>query len=105
MRTEITPPNSPSRDVDVIIRTLNESELIGRCLETLQRQQGNFNLDVVVVDSGSTDTTIEIARSFKMSSPRKAPNEFDYSKALNVGIGAAAGELVEASPCTRHPGR
>ena len=94
MRTEITPPNSPRRDVDVIIRTLNESELIGRCLETLQRQQGNFNLDVVVVDSGSTDSTIEIARSFGCRVLELPPGEFDYSKALNVGIGAAAGELV-----------
>ena len=32
--------------VGVVIRTLNESELIGRCLETLAAQHGNFELDV-----------------------------------------------------------
>ena len=49
--------------VGVVIRTLDESELIGRCLETLALQRGNFELDVLVVDSGSTDATLEIARS------------------------------------------
>ena len=48
--------------IGVVIRTLNESELIGRCLETLRGQQGGFELDVLVVDSGSTDSTLEIAR-------------------------------------------
>ena len=50
------------RTVGVVIRTLNESELIGRCLETLGAQRGEFDLDVLVVDSGSTDATVEIAQ-------------------------------------------
>ena len=49
--------------VGVVIRTLNEAELIGTCLETLRRQRTRFELDVLVVDSGSTDATLEIARS------------------------------------------
>ena len=49
--------------VGVVIRTLNESELIGRCVETLQRQQPGFDLDILVVDSGSTDDTVAIAEA------------------------------------------
>lgn len=80
--------------VGVVIRTLNESALLGRCLETLAGQQGGFDLDVVVVDSGSTDDTTEIARAAGARVIDLEPSAFDYSKALNVGIDAVEGELV-----------
>jgi rhamnosyltransferase len=80
--------------VGVVIRTLNEGELIGRCFETLARQSGPLALDVVVVDSGSTDSTVEIARSHGARVVELPPGEFDYSKALNLGIENVAGELV-----------
>jgi rhamnosyltransferase len=80
--------------IGVVIRTLDESELIGRCLETLERQRGPFALDILVVDSGSTDGTLEIARSHGARIFELPPGEFDYSKALNVGIERVSGELV-----------
>jgi glycosyltransferase involved in cell wall biosynthesis len=86
-----------SRDrttVGVVIRTLDESEFLGRCLEALQRQRGSFNLDVLVVDSGSTDGTIEIARSHDARVVELPPGEFDYSKSLNLGIANVSGEIV-----------
>jgi glycosyltransferase involved in cell wall biosynthesis len=85
---------SPGTSVGVVIRTLNESEFIGRCLETLQRQRGGFDLDVLVVDSGSTDSTIEIAQAHGARVFNLAPGDFDYSTALNVGIEQTEGDLV-----------
>jgi rhamnosyltransferase len=80
--------------VDVVIRTLNESALLGRCLETLDRQRGGHDLDIVVVDSGSTDGTLEIARAQGVRIVEIQPEDFDYSTALNVGLEAGGGELV-----------
>ena len=80
--------------VGVVIRTLNESELIGRCLETLAVQRGDFNLDVLVVDSGSTDETVEIARRHGARIVELPPGEFDYSRSLNLGIEEVRGDLV-----------
>jgi rhamnosyltransferase len=80
--------------VGVLIRTLNESELIGRCLETLHAQRSSADLDVLVLDSGSTDATVEIARSHGARIVNLPPSDFDYSKALNVGIAELRGELV-----------
>jgi len=80
--------------VGVVIRTLNESELIGDCIEALRRQGGSIDLDVLVVDSGSTDSTLEIARANGARIVELSPDEFDYSKALNVGIGEVNGDLV-----------
>jgi glycosyltransferase involved in cell wall biosynthesis len=80
--------------IGIVIRTLDESELIGRCLDTLARQRGGFALDVLVVDSGSTDGTVEIAQSYGHRVLNLDPGEFDYSKALNVGIAEVDGEFV-----------
>jgi glycosyltransferase involved in cell wall biosynthesis len=80
--------------IGVVIRTLNESELIARCLETLAAQRGGFDLDVVVVDSGSTDSTLEIARAHGVRIVELPPGDFDYSRALNLGIEAVGGDLV-----------
>jgi rhamnosyltransferase len=78
--------------VGVVIRTLNESALIGRCLETLSRQ--GFDLDVLVVDSGSTDDTVAIAEAHGARLLHIRPDDFDYSKALNAGIEEVRGELI-----------
>jgi rhamnosyltransferase len=80
--------------VGVVIRTLNERELIGRCVETLQRQQPGFDLDILVVDSGSTDDTVAIAEAGGARVLHMRPDDFDYSKALNVGIEEVRGDLL-----------
>jgi rhamnosyltransferase len=80
--------------VGVVIRSLDESELIGRCLETLAAQRGNFDLDILVVDSGSTDATVEIARAHGARILELSPGDFDYSRSLNVGIEEVRGDLV-----------
>jgi rhamnosyltransferase len=80
--------------VGVVIRTLNESELIGRCLETLASQRTEHELDVLVLDSGSTDDTIAIARAHGARIYEMAPEDFDYSKSLNVGIAEVSGDLI-----------
>lgn len=83
-----------SPTLGVVIRTLNEEELLGRCLDKLHAQRGPFELDIVVVDSGSTDGTVAIATEKNARVVHLPPGEFDYSKALNVGIGQAAGDIV-----------
>lgn len=80
--------------VGVVIRTLNESEHIARCIQTLRQQHGGFELDVVVVDSGSTDGTVELGRANGARIVELSPDEFDYSKALNLGIESVRGDLV-----------
>jgi rhamnosyltransferase len=87
-------PDSRATTVGVVIRTLDESELIATCLEVLQAQRSGHELDVVVVDSGSTDATVDIAESCGVRVIHVPPDKFDYSRALNVGIEALRGELL-----------
>jgi len=80
--------------IGVVIRTLNEAEHIGTCLETLARQAPGFVLDVLVVDSGSNDDTIAIARGHGARVHEISPEDFDYSTAINVGIERVEGDLI-----------
>lgn len=80
--------------IGVVIRTLNEAELLGTCLETLAQQQSPYELDVLVVDSGSTDATLDIARAHGARIYEIAPEDFDYSRALNLGLERVEGDLI-----------
>ena len=94
------------QQASVVIRTLNEEASLGRLLDELAAQIGGPKLDVLVVDSGSTDATVAIARS-KGARVIEIPAEsFHYSRALNLGIENTQGELVvilsaHSIPCTR----
>lgn len=86
-----------SKDVSVsyVIRTYNEAEFIGRLLETLRAQKApGVETEVIVVDSGSTDKTVEILEGWPVRLLKIKKSEFNYGKALNLGIRAAKGELI-----------
>ena len=49
--------------LSIVIPALNEAECLPKLLEDLSRQQ-NIQLDIVVVDGGSTDQTVTICKNF-----------------------------------------
>jgi rSAM/selenodomain-associated transferase 2 len=51
-----------SKEVSIIIPTLNEEEVIERCLETVVNIPG---IEVIISDGGSTDKTVEIAGGYR----------------------------------------
>ena len=50
-----------SLGISVIVPTLNEEKYITRCLKSLTRQTYQGNYEVIVVDGGSKDKTVELA--------------------------------------------
>jgi len=51
---------SSAQKVSIVIRTLNESKYLGSLLDAIQNQTYK-NVELIVVDSGSTDSTLSIA--------------------------------------------
>jgi rhamnosyltransferase len=72
----------------VIVRARDEARTIGRTLRLLREQ--TVPPEIIVVDSGSTDGTLEIAERWCDRLIRIAPSEFSYGRALNLGAAAAA---------------
>ncbi|MDX6217180.1 MAG: hypothetical protein QOG99_2764 [Frankiales bacterium] len=81
-----------SHTTSVVIRCLNEEAHIGRLLTGLMRQRTRPG-QIVVVDSGSTDGTLDIARRFPVEVVHIAPEEFSFGRALNRGLAVATGEV------------
>lgn len=81
----------PSPKVSIIIRTKNEERWIAACLRAVFNQTYK-NIEVIVVDNGSTDHTLKRAAEF----PAKIIHitEFLPGKAINDGIRASSGDVL-----------
>lgn len=78
----------------VVIRAKNEEQEIGATLDGVFGQTGVPRFEVIVVDSGSTDRTLEIIRRFTIRLVQIRPEDFSYGRSLNRGIAEAHAELV-----------
>jgi glycosyltransferase involved in cell wall biosynthesis len=77
----------------IVIRAYNEEKHILRLLEGI-RQQTIRDVQVILVDSGSSDATLEIARNYGAQLVSITPQEFTFGRALNRGIAAAEADYV-----------
>lgn len=79
--------------LSIVIRAFNEEKHIGRLLYGIS-QQTYSNPEIIIVDSGSTDSTLTIASQFPVKIVHIHPEEFTFGRSLNTGIAAASGELI-----------
>ena len=79
--------------VSIVIRCLNEEKYIGRLLAGIGVQDYD-NIEIIVVDSGSTDATLSIVSKFPCKVVHIKPEDFSFGYALNVGCEAATGDLL-----------
>jgi len=86
----------------VVIRAYNEEMHIGRLLEGI-RQQTVRDVEVILVDSGSTDRTVSIAESFGARVLRIPSEEFTFGRSLNFGVQAATRERIVIASAHVHP--
>lgn len=87
--------STPVTTVSVVIRTLNEAKMLGLVLQALQSQTLQTQ-EVIVVDSGSTDGTVEIAKEFGATIIPIQREQFSYGRALNIGFEACQTEMIVA---------
>ncbi len=85
-----------------VIRAYNEEKYIGRLLEGIQRQTIK-DVEILLVDSGSTDATVSIAESFAARIVRIPSDEFTFGRSLNLGIQAATREFVVIASAHVYP--
>ncbi len=79
----------------IIIRTLNEAIHLGELLEGIAQQKTDgLKWEVIIVDSGSTDGTLEIAQAHCCQIQHITREEFSFGRSLNLGCEAANGDLL-----------
>jgi rhamnosyltransferase len=82
--------------VSVVVRCKDEVADIGRTLDLLAGQTVADRSEVIVVDSGSTDGTVDVVRSAGVRLVEIPAATFTYGGALNTGCELATAPLVVA---------
>src|SRR5919201_3293095 len=87
----------PSRmQVRIVIRAKDEAAKLGTTLTRLAQQTLADRAEVVVVDSGSRDGTVDIARAAGVRVIEIPAESFTYGGAINIGCEDAATPLAVA---------
>lgn len=81
-------------DVSIVIPTKNGGELLRKVLERVFGQKTKYTYEVICVDSGSTDNTVEIIKSFPCRFFSIEPSEFGHGKTRNYGASKGTGEFI-----------
>lgn len=79
--------------VSVVIPCYNTEEWIARCIQSVLDQH-NANADIIVIDDGSTDGSLEIIKSFGDRVRWKTTPNQGGCRARNCGLELASGEFI-----------
>ena len=81
--------------VSLVIRTLNEEVYLKELLTAIVNQKlDGLNLEIVIIDSGSTDATLSIAESFSARITHISKEQFTFGRSLNMGSDYADGDIL-----------
>lgn len=86
----------------LVIRAFNEEPHIGGLLEGVRRQTMQ-EVEIILVDSGSTDATPAIATKYGAKVLHIPPAEFTFGRSLNLGLIAATSDLVAIASAHVYP--
>ena len=86
----------------IVIRSYNEEQHIGRLLTGIMEQTVR-DVDIILVDSGSTDATVAIASQFPVRILHIDPEDFSFGRSLNLGCAAAQKEFIVLASAHVYP--
>ena len=106
VRQEKVDTNTPK--VTVLIPTKNGGAIFEKVLERVVAQKTQWPFEILVIDSGSNDNTVETCRRYpEVRLHTIPPNEFGHGKTRNLGVSMARSEFValitqDALPVNEH---
>jgi rhamnosyltransferase len=92
--------------LSIVILTKNGGPLFKEVLAGLFACEGIFETEVLVIDSGSNDSTLEYAKEYpQLRIHRIPPSEFGHGKTRNLGAQMTTGSIIvylvqDATPAT-----
>jgi len=87
-------------ELSIVIVNLNNKDLILDCIDSINKEGSNLDLEIIVVDNGSTDGSVAAIRNFKFQISNfrliiiENKENLGYSKANNQGMEKAEGKYI-----------
>lgn len=81
-------------EVSIIVLTKNDRTHLERLLPTAVAQAGRVSGELIAVDSGSTDGTLELLRRFPVRIAQIPPEEFHHARTRNFAARLAQGRIL-----------
>jgi glycosyltransferase involved in cell wall biosynthesis len=88
--------------ISIVIRACNEEKHIAQLLEGIARQSVK-DVEIILVDSGSTDRTLEIASQYPVRVVHIQPEDFTFGFSLNRGVAQSHGDLIVIASAHVYP--
>ena len=81
--------------ISIVTPTFNSEEYLETCILSI-RNQHYENLEHIIVDGGSTDSTLEIIRKYELDYPLRWISEPDDGMydAINKGFSMSSGDIL-----------
>ena len=80
--------------VSVVMPSLDQRPFVERTLTSILSQRGDFDLELVVQDGGSTDGTLEVLERFRDRVSLVVERDAGQADAVNRALSRARGEIV-----------
>lgn len=80
--------------ISIIIPVKNGIATIAQCLDAIFAQTLIDQTEVIVIDSGSSDGTLELLKNYPLRLYQIPPHEFNHGATRNYGVSLARGKYV-----------
>jgi O-antigen biosynthesis protein len=88
-----SPENNPI--LSVVILNYNAKDYLKKCLDSIDKSQINYQIEIIIADNGSTDDSFELAKTAKNQNPKI--KYFFHSNTGNVGFAAGNNQGVRTT--------
>ena len=85
---------APEPRVSIVIPTKDGAQTLPQLLVALAQQKASFDHEIVAIDSGSKEGSVEILREHGAQVESIPPADFNHGETRNLGVRRTRGEFI-----------